>query len=127
MTSMLDFSRPHLLRDDEEYDAAVAEVDTLLDLDPERGPEDFERLEFLSLLIETYETEHEPWGDDPVPPQSIVELMLEQKGLRRADLAEVMGGKARVSEFFSGKRELSREQIKGLRDLLGIPADLLLG
>ena len=127
MTSMLDFSRPHLLRDDEEYDAAVAEVDTLLDLDPERGTEDFERLEFLSLLIETYETEHEPWGDDPVPPQSIVELMLEQKGLRRADLAEVMGGKARVSEFFSGKRELSREQIKGLRDLLGIPADLLLG
>ena len=74
MTSMLDFSRPHLLRDDEEYDAAVAEVDTLLDLDPERGTEDFERLEFLSLLIETYETEHEPWGDDPVPPQSIASM-----------------------------------------------------
>ena len=29
--------------------------------------------------------------------------MLEQRGLRRADLHDAMGGKARVSEFFAGK------------------------
>ena len=37
-----------------------------------------------------------------------------------------MGGKARVSEFFPGKRRLSVEQIRALRDELGIPADLLI-
>jgi antitoxin component HigA of HigAB toxin-antitoxin module len=37
-----------------------------------------------------------------------------------------MGGKARVSEFFSGKRRLSIEQIRSLRETLGIPADLLI-
>jgi antitoxin component HigA of HigAB toxin-antitoxin module len=36
-----------------------------------------------------------------------------------------MGGKARVSEFFAGKRRLSIEQVRALRDALGIPADLL--
>jgi HTH-type transcriptional regulator/antitoxin HigA len=61
-----------------------------------------------------------------VTPQDVVDFMLDQKGMSRADLAEVMGGRSRVSEFFSGKRELSRGQIEALRDKLGIPADLLL-
>ncbi|HEY4219139.1 MAG TPA: hypothetical protein VGM67_18480 [Gemmatimonadaceae bacterium] len=43
-----------------------------------------------------------------------------------ADLAAWMGGRARVSEFFAGKRRLSIAQIKTLRDELGIPADLLI-
>jgi antitoxin component HigA of HigAB toxin-antitoxin module len=37
-----------------------------------------------------------------------------------------MGGRSRVSDFFSGKRGLSTAQIKALSNLLGIPADLLL-
>jgi antitoxin component HigA of HigAB toxin-antitoxin module len=52
--------------------------------------------------------------------------MLEQRGKTRADLHELMGGKARVSEFFAGKRRLSVEQIRALRKALGIPADLLI-
>jgi HTH-type transcriptional regulator/antitoxin HigA len=46
--------------------------------------------------------------------------------MTRTELAEVMGGRSRVSDFFSGKRELSKRQIEALRDKLGIPADLLL-
>lgn len=52
--------------------------------------------------------------------------MLEQHGMARAQLVPLLGGKARVSEFFSGKRRLSIEQIRALRDTLGIPADLLI-
>jgi HTH-type transcriptional regulator / antitoxin HigA len=53
--------------------------------------------------------------------------MLEQKGMTRADLHRLMGGKARVSEFFAGKRALSVAQIRALHRELGIPSDLLLG
>ena len=53
-------------------------------------------------------------------------FMLEQKGMTRADLADAMGGRSRVSDFFRGVRPLSTGQIKILRELLGIPADLLL-
>lgn len=52
--------------------------------------------------------------------------MLEQHAMTRADLAPLIGGKARVSEFFSGKRRLSVEQICAICDTLGIPADLLI-
>jgi HTH-type transcriptional regulator/antitoxin HigA len=125
MSTLLDFSKPHVLRSDEEYDAAVAEIDALLERGVVPGSEDDERLEFLSLLVEAYDDEHYLMGDSSTP-QSIVDFMLEQRGMERSDLAEAMGGRSRVSDFFNGKRELSRSQIKALRDLLGIPADLLL-
>jgi HTH-type transcriptional regulator/antitoxin HigA len=126
-TTLLDFSKPHVLRNAKEYRAAVSEVDRLLDTDPKRGTPDHERLEFLSVLVEAYENEHDPLDETGGSPQSVVEFMLEQRGLTRADLREAMGGKARVSEFFAGKRRLSIEQIRALRDLLHIPADLLIG
>jgi HTH-type transcriptional regulator/antitoxin HigA len=125
MTTVLDFSKPHVLRSDEEYDAAVAEIDALLGRDIVPGSEEDDRLEFLTLLVEAYDDEHFPMGGSSTP-QSVVDFMLEQRGMQRSDLAEVMGGRSRVSDFFNGRRELSRAQIKALRDLLGIPADLLL-
>lgn len=125
-TTLLDFSTPHVLRNAREYRAAVTEIDRLLDADPKRGTPDHERLEFLSVLVEAYEDEHDPLDEAGGSPQSVVAFMLEQRGLTRADLHKAMGGKARVSEFFAGKRRLSIEQIRALRDLLHIPADLLI-
>jgi HTH-type transcriptional regulator / antitoxin HigA len=123
---LLDFSTPHVLRNAKEYRAAVSEIDRLLDADPKRGTLEYERLEFLSVLVEAYEDEHDPLDEAGGSPQSVVAFMLEQRGLTRADLRDAMGGKGRVSEFFAGKRRLSIEQIRALRDLLHIPADLLI-
>jgi hypothetical protein len=62
-----------------------------------------------------------------VTPQRAVEFMLQQKGMSRSDLNELMGGKSRVSEFLSGRRDLSKAQIEALHRHLGIPAEVLLG
>ena len=124
-TALLDFSKPHVLKNDTEYEAAVAEIQRLLDEEVDPPSEGYDRLEFLSVLVEHYEEDQYPMGT--VTPQQAVTFMLEQKGLERSDLDEVMGGKSRVSDFFNGKRELSKSQIEGLRRTLGIPADVLLG
>jgi HTH-type transcriptional regulator / antitoxin HigA len=124
MSRTLDFRKPHLLRDRFEYEAAIHEVEELLEREPEAGSADYDRLEFLSVLIEQYEASAFP-VERPTP-QAVVDFMLDQKGLSRADLAEVMGGKSRVSEFFAGKRELSVNQVRALREELGVPADLLI-
>jgi HTH-type transcriptional regulator/antitoxin HigA len=123
--TLLDFTKPHVLKDEAEYDAAVAEIGRLLDEDVELGSEGYDRLEFLSVLVEHYEEEQYPMGT--VTPQEAVLFMLEQKGLERTDLDEVMGGKSRVSEFLTGKRGPSKSQVEGLHRMLGIPADVLLG
>ncbi len=125
MTSLLDFSKPHVLRNEAEYDAAVCEIDGLLDADPEPGSEAYERLEFLSVLVQAYEDVRIPL-DETLEPKEIVEFMLEQKGLSRTDLAEWLGGRSRVSEFYNGRRTLSIRQIRRLTENLGIPADLLI-
>jgi antitoxin component HigA of HigAB toxin-antitoxin module len=124
-TALLDFTKPHVLRNDTEYEAAIAEIERLLDEEVEPASEGYDRLEFLSVLVEHYEEDQYPMGT--VTPQQAVTFMLEQKGLARSDLDEVMGGKSRVSDFLNGKRDLSKSQIEGLRRMLGIPADILLG
>jgi HTH-type transcriptional regulator / antitoxin HigA len=122
----LDFSVPHVLRNAKEYRLAVVEIDSLLDANPRRGTPAFDQLEFLSVLVEAYEDDHDPIDESGGTPQSAVLFMLDQKGMTRADLAKLMGGRARVSEFLSGKRRLSVEQIRALRKTLGVPADLLI-
>jgi len=121
--ALLNFTRPHLLRNAREYRAAVAEIDALLDA---RGAaEDRDRLEFLSLLVQDYEDRTDPLDEHAGSPREVVAFMLDQHGMTRGDLASLMGGRARVSEFFSGHRRLSMAQVRSLRDALGIPADLL--
>ena len=79
MADILDFTKPHVLRNEEEYDCAVAEIDTLLDTDPQPGSEAYERLEFLSVLVQAYEDTHLPAYEQSTP-QEVVDFMLEQKG-----------------------------------------------
>jgi HTH-type transcriptional regulator/antitoxin HigA len=125
ITATAVLERPHVLHAAKEYSVAVSALEQLLERDPQKGTREYELLELLALLVEDYETRNIP--EPPVPtPQAMVEFMLEQKGMTRADLNAPLGGKSRVSEFFAGKRPLSTSQIKALRALLGIPADLLL-
>lgn len=71
-TAVLDFSKPHFPRSEAEYEAAVAEIERLLDEALERGAEGWGRLEFLSVLVEHYEEERYPAGT--VTPQEAVLL-----------------------------------------------------
>jgi HTH-type transcriptional regulator/antitoxin HigA len=52
---------------------------------------------------------------------------MEQMGYRQKDLGVLVGGASRASEILSGKRGLTTEMIRRLRDEWQIPADSLLG
>ena len=126
MESVLDFTTPHLLRDEEEYEAAVNEIDELLGANAQLGSVEGERLAFLSVLVDDYESRTLDLGTNLTTPQDVVDFMLEQKGYSRGDLADWLGGRSRVSEFFRDVRTLSKAQILTLRERLSIPADLLI-
>jgi len=125
MKTVLDCPTPHVLRSDDEYDAAVAEIDRLVDTHPQPSSPGYDRLELLSLLVEDYEARHHPIDDSGLTPQDMVDFVLQQRGMTRAELAPLMGGRSRVSDFFNGRRALSRGQIETLRKHLHIPADFL--
>jgi antitoxin component HigA of HigAB toxin-antitoxin module len=96
----VDFSHPHVLRTQEAYDAAIAEIEALLDHGAAAGTAEYERLEFLSVMAEAYEKVHYPV--ERVRPQDVVEFRLEQKGMDRADLRDAMGAAAELQNSFRG-------------------------
>jgi len=114
------------IRNSKEFEAAVAELDYLVDLDPKEGTPAYDSMELLSILIAAYEQAHLP-PMERATPQELVQFMAEQKGMSSPELADLLGGRSRLSEFLNETRELSKTQIMRIRDALGIPADLLLG
>ena len=124
MPAILDFKKPHLLRNEEQNSAAVKRVDELLRLDIDDGSEEADELLFVSVLIGEHEDREHPI--EGATPQEVVDFALEQRGMQRSELAEVMGGGFRESDFFNGKRELSKNQARALHQMLRIPLELLL-
>jgi HTH-type transcriptional regulator/antitoxin HigA len=51
---------------------------------------------------------------------------MDQHDLSRSDLVPMLGTASRVSEVMSGKRELSMNMVRRLRERFNISADLLI-
>lgn len=111
------------IRNKSEFNQIRSEWMTLMDAP--KGTAERDRFELLTILIGAYEAERVPEPDLP-SPQAAVKFMAEQKGLSQGELAELLGGRSRLSEFMSGGHELSKTQIKKLREELGVSADLLI-
>ena len=106
----------------EQYKSYLKIIDSLIDC-LEDSPEE-QVLELVSILVESYEAEHYPI-EAPNPIEAI-KLMIEEKGLKRKDLAVYFGSSSRVSEVLNGKRQLTFEMAKKIRQGLGISAEVLL-
>ena len=106
----------------EQYKNYLKIIDNLVDC-PEDSPEE-QVLELVSILVESYETVHYPIeAPDPI---EAIKLRMEEKGLKRKDLAIYFGSSSRVSEVLNRKRTMTFEMAKKIRHGLGISADVLL-
>ena len=113
------------IRTEADYRATLALIETLMDVPEDALPTpEGDRLEVLAVLVEDYERQHHPIA--PVDPIEAVEFMMAEKGLTRADLEPLIGGRGRVSEVLNRRRALSIAMIRGLSERLGIAPDVLL-
>lgn len=110
------------IHDEEDYDAALAEVDALMDAAP--GTREGDRLDVLVTLIEAYEARH--WKIDAPDPIEAIRVRMKQKRLRQRDLEPMIGSRGRVSEILSRKRSLTLPMIRRLSKGLDLPADILI-
>jgi HTH-type transcriptional regulator/antitoxin HigA len=81
-------------------------------------------LDVLVTLIEAYEEEHYPI--DPPDPIEAIKFRMEQQGLTRRDLEDIIGTRTRIAEVLSRKRGLSIAMIRRLNERLGISAEVLI-
>jgi HTH-type transcriptional regulator/antitoxin HigA len=110
------------IRTEADYERALHEIDLYLDAD--EGSPEFERLELISILIDDYEAKHHDIG--PPDPIAAIQFALEQRGLSRKDLEEVIGSSGRISEVMNKQRPLTLTMIRKLIAKFGIPAEVLI-
>lgn len=83
-----------------------------------------DKLEVISILIEQYEKNKHPIA--PPSPIDAILFRLDQMGMKKSELKNILGSRSRVSEILSGKRSLSLKMIRKLHEQLGISADTLI-
>src|SRR5258708_17344570 len=91
------------IRTKRDHEAALKEVERLWGA--KAGARDGDRLDVLATLIDAYEAEHYPM--DPPDPIEAIKFRMEQQGLTRRDLEEIIGARTRIAEVLNRKRGLS--------------------
>jgi HTH-type transcriptional regulator / antitoxin HigA len=110
------------IRTKRDYEAALKEVERLWGA--KAGSPEGDRLDVLATLVDAYEAEHYPM--DPPDPVEAIKFRMEQQGLTRRDLEEIIGTRTRIAEVLNRKRGLSIAMIRRLHERLGISADVLI-
>ena len=108
-----------------QHAAALARIEQLATSAEASDPATQNELEVLIALVRLYEQEHHKIA--PPTPVEAIRFRMDQMGYKQKDLAKLVGGASRASEIMAGKRGLTPEMMRRLRDEWGIPAESLLG
>ncbi|HPB75830.1 MAG TPA: transcriptional regulator [Chromatiaceae bacterium] len=107
-----------------DYHATLKAISALMEIDPDPGTPEGDRLDILVTLAQAYETKHHPISaPDPV---EAIKFRMEQSGLTVKDLEPIIGKRNRVYEVLNRKRPLTLSMIRRLHQSLGISAEVLI-
>ena len=103
---------PRVIVTDEEHERLLGEAEGLMDKGEHRTAEEDAALDLIVRLIQDYDERHYPLPD-PGPHEMLVYLM-EQRGLKQADLIPIFRSSGYVSDVVSGRRAISKARAKEL-------------
>jgi HTH-type transcriptional regulator/antitoxin HigA len=122
---LLTATLPKVIETREEFDRAVALMQDL-DRREVRGDalsrEELTLRELLEQLVMVYDRSELP----KPPPDDMIRYLMEQQGLKQADLVPIFGARSIASDVINGKREPSKAHIRKLAEFFHIsPAAFL--
>lgn len=123
-SEMLARVAPVVIRNEQEYDRAIAAIDTLVDKGKAITPEEDRLLDLLSVLVERYEEEHYDIPD--AAPHEVLQHLMEAHDLAQKDLVPLFGSSGRASEAINGVRPISKTQAKALGQFFKVSAELFI-
>lgn len=91
---------------------------------PDPSREEAALAELLSRLVQDYDDRRHPLPS--LPPHAMIRFLMEQRGLRQADLLPVFGSRSVASDVLSGKREPSKAHIRKLAEFFRAPPAVFL-
>ena len=114
---------PKVIESEEEYEQTLAMVESLT-FKGERTAEEDKLCQLLVMLIESYEAEAYPMGEQAA--HEVLQHIMESSGTRQADLVGVLGSSGVVSEIVNGKRTISKAQAKILGEMFKVSPSLFI-
>jgi HTH-type transcriptional regulator / antitoxin HigA len=111
-----------LIKTEEDYQKALKRLEKIFDAKTDTIESD--EADILGLMIDEYEKKH--YHIDAPDPIEAIKIRMEEMQLRQVDLADVIGGKNRVSEVLNRKRKLTVEMIRNLTIRLNLSPGLLI-
>ena len=114
---------PRVIANDEEFDRMVAQLEALSIPERQLSAEEDALATLLERLIADYD---DRFSLPEQPPHEMVKHLMEQRGLKQADLVSVLGSRAQVSDLVNGKRGISKAQAKKLAAYFGVSAEVFI-
>ncbi|WP_140886547.1 helix-turn-helix domain-containing protein [Muricoccus nepalensis] len=113
-----------VITNDLEHDAVLAEIDALMDHEPNRDSPNGVRLRLLARIAAEFEREH--YSIEPLSPPETIAYAMERHGITRVQIGEIVGGASRVADLLNARRRIRDvDQLRALAALLRVPFDLL--
>jgi HTH-type transcriptional regulator / antitoxin HigA len=111
-----------LIKIEADYQTALKRLEEIFDA--KIGTIESDEADILGLMIDEYEKKH--YQIEAPDPIEAIKIRMEEMQLRQVDLADVIGGKNRVSEVLNRKRKLTVEMIRNLTKRLNLSPGLLI-
>lgn len=111
-----------VIKTEAEYNKAVKR--TIEIFHSEEGTPEADELALLLVLVKDYEDKHIKVPE--VDPIEVIKLKMEERGIKAKDLEPLLGSKGDISSVLSGRRELTLNTAKRLRDYFNIPAEIFM-
>jgi HTH-type transcriptional regulator/antitoxin HigA len=122
--NLLKEAQPQVIHDEKTHERALKWIDRLMRL-RRLSPAEETLLELLSKLVSDYEEQLHPTPD--VPPQRILQHLLNESGKSQAELARELGiPPSTISEVLKGKRSISVENAFRLAEYFHLEPSLFL-
>ena len=111
-----------LIKTEADYRTSLKRLEEIFDA--KIGTIESDEADILGLMIDEYEKKH--YQIEAPDPIEAIKIRMEELHLKQVDLAEIIGGKNRVSEVLNRKRKLTVEMIRNLTKRLDLSPGLLI-
>jgi len=102
----------------------LARAETLMDKGGRRTVEEDAALDLTVRLITAYEQEHYPLPQ--ATPRETLLYLMDERGLKQADLVPIFKSRGYVSDVVNGKRAISKAHARQLAEYFKVSADLFI-
>jgi HTH-type transcriptional regulator/antitoxin HigA len=119
---LLSKTLPRVITTEKENERMLEIVNELIS--KKRSPEEDALFLLVCRLVEDFEDKAYPISD--APPHTMLQFLMEQRGLRQKDIVPLFGSPGITSEVVNGKRAISKTQVRKLADFFDVSVELFL-